>query len=134
VDWATALVATANLQLRIETIRRHPELLKDINMTPTFKGLGSALVKLKHDLDLQAGPLMADIESLASDSPALLKQAAAEVAKTKQAVADIKDFVAGLVGSNGGDPLDDSSAPSAPTPSAPTPPAVPPADRTVVAS
>lgn len=94
-------------------------------MTPTFKGLGSSLAKLKHNLDLQAGPLMADIESLASEAPDLLKQAATEVAKTKQAVADIKDFVAGLVGSNGGDPLDDSSAPSAVTP---------PADRTVAAS
>lgn len=78
-------------------------------MTPTFKGLGAALSKLKHDLDLQAQPLMADIEILASTAPDLLKQAVQEVAKTKQAVTDIKDFVAGLIGSNGGPTLTDSS-------------------------
>jgi hypothetical protein len=129
------------LQLRIDMIRRHPELLQGIDdMTPTFKGLGSALAKLKHGLDLQAGPLMADIESLASEAPDLLKQAATEVAKTKQAVADIKDFVAGLVGSNGG-PLDDSSVPSAATETAAVVPAAqvaaaatPPDGRTAVAA
>ena len=82
-------------------------------MTPTFKGLGGALAKLKHDLDLQAQPLMADIESLASEAPGLLKQAVAEVAKTKQAVSDIKDFVSGLIGDNGGPTLTDSSDTSA---------------------
>ena len=90
-------------------------------MTPTFKGLGSALAKLKHDLDLQAQPLMADIESLASEAPELLKQAVSEVAKTKQAVTDIKDFVSGLIGSNGGPTLTDSSA----TSGAPAAPAAP---------
>lgn len=77
-------------------------------MTPTFKGLGGALAKLKHDLDLQAQPLMADIESLANEAPGLLKQAVAEVAKTKQAVSDIKDFVSGLI-SNGAPTSTDSS-------------------------
>lgn len=101
-------------------------------MTPTFKGLGSALAKLKHDLDLQAQPLMADIETLAATAPDLLKQATQEVAKTKQAVSDIKDFVSGLVGSNGGPTLTDSSAtsgasaaPATPAAEAPATPAAP---------
>lgn len=51
---------------------------------------------------------MADIESLATEAPALLKQATQEVAKTKQAVSDIKDFVSGLL-SNGAPTLTDSS-------------------------
>lgn len=97
-------------------------------MTPTFKGLGQSLSVLKHNLDALAAPLAADIESLASEGPALLKQAQQEVAKTKQAVADIKEFVSSLTGANGGDPLDDSSG----TPGATVQPAVP-ADRTVTA-
>lgn len=127
MDRITALVSVAHLKLRLKMLQRHPELLDGTKMTPTFKGLGSALAKLKHGLDLQAGPLMADIESLASEAPDLLKQAATEVAKTKQAVSDIKEFVAGLIGSNGG-PLEDS-----PPPPADMAQAVP-ADRTVVAS
>jgi hypothetical protein len=128
VDRWTAFVAIANLKLRLEILQRHPEYLKDIDMTPTFKGLGSALAKLKHGLDLQAAPLMADIESLSVEAPDLLKQAAAEVAKTKQAVSDIKDFVSGLVGDNGA-PLDDSPAPSVVTA---LPPVVQPVAHTVV--
>lgn len=98
------------LCVRINRLRY--QIVRDYNMTPTFKGLGGALAKLKHDLDLQAQPLMADIESLASEAPDLLKQAVAEVAKTKQAVSDIKDFVSGLIGSNGGPTLTDSSGTS----------------------
>lgn len=88
-------------------------------MTPTFKGLGSALAKLKHNLDLQAAPLMSDIETLSTEAPELLKQAAGEVAKTKQAVADIKDFVSGLIGDNGA-PLDVSSTQSEASGATPT--------------
>src|SRR5258708_20784378 len=121
MDRLTAFVAISHLKLRLQYLSRHPELIKETSMTPTFKGLGSALAKLKHDLDLQAQPLMADIESLASEAPELLKQAQQEVAKTKQAVTDIKDFVSGLIGSNGGPTLTDSSATSGP--SAAPPPA-----------
>src|ERR1700676_3071273 len=110
MDRLTAFVAISHLKLRLQYLSRHPELIKETSMTPTFKGLGGALAKLKHDLDLQAQPLMADIESLASEAPGLLKQAVQEVAKTKQAVADIKDFVSGLLESNGGPTLTDSSA------------------------
>ena len=133
MDHWTAFVAIHHLKLRLDILQRHPEFLEDTYMTPTFKGLGSALSKLKHGLDLQAAPLMADIESLATEAPDLLKQAAAEVAKTKQAVADIKDFVSGLVGDNGGGPLDDSSTPSAASAPAAQPVAQPVVAHTVVA-
>jgi hypothetical protein len=98
------------LCVRINRLRY--QIVRDYRMTPSFKGLGSALAKLKHDLDLQSGPLMADIESLATEAPALLKQATQEVAKTKQAVSDIKDFVSGLL-SNGAPTSTDSSDTSA---------------------
>jgi hypothetical protein len=119
VDRWTAFVAIAHLKLRLEILQRHPEYLKDVEMTPTFKGLGSALSKLKYNLDLQAAPLMSDIETLSTEAPELLKQAAGEVAKTKQAVADIKDFVSGLIGDNGA-PLDVSSTQSAASGTTPT--------------
>lgn len=76
-------------------------------MTPTFKGLGASLAGLKHTLDALAAPMAADIEELAGTAPALLKQAATEIAATRQAVADIKDFVEGLK-TNGAPPLEDS--------------------------
>jgi hypothetical protein len=99
-------------RLCVRVNRLRYQIVRDYRMTPTFKGLGSALAKLKHDLDLQAKPLMADIVSLSSEAPELLKQAVAEVAKTKQAVADIKEFVSALTGTNGGPTLTDSSATS----------------------
>jgi len=119
MDRLTFFVASNHLKVRLQRLALHPDLWKygqGTIMTPTFKGLGSALAKLKHDLDLQAGPLMADIEDLAGTAPQLLKQAQAEVARTKQAVADIKDFVDGLTGSNGAPPLEDSSRSSAASP------------------
>src|SRR6202790_2672555 len=131
MDRLTAFVAISHLKLRLQYLSRHPELIKETSMTPTFKGLGGALAKLKHDLDLQAQPLMADIESLASEAPGLLKQAVQEVAKTKQAVADIKDYVSGLLESNGGPILTASPPMSAASPAPATSIAAPAGAPTV---
>jgi hypothetical protein len=37
-------------------------------MIPSFKGLTGALDKLKHDLELQAAPLQAEIESIGHEA------------------------------------------------------------------
>jgi hypothetical protein len=128
VDDLTFLIVSSHVKVRLARLELHPDLWR-FGMTPKFKGLGPALAKLTHDLDLQAAPLMADIESLSSEAPGLIKQAAQRVAETKQAVADIKDFVNSLTGSNGGPTLADSSAtsdasaaaPVTPVPAAPSP-------------
>ncbi|KGT75796.1 hypothetical protein MA20_31880 [Bradyrhizobium japonicum] len=115
MDALTFFVTSNHLKVRLTRLSLHPDLWKygqGTVMTPTFKGLGSALAKLKHDLDLQAEPLMADIVEVAGTAPDLLKQAQVELARTKQAVADIKGFVEGLTGSNGGPPLSGSSSSS----------------------
>ena len=127
MDRLTALVALSHLKLRLQMISQHPELM-ETTMTPTFKGLGSALAKLSHDLDVQSQPLMADIEQLATEAPALLKQAVQRVAETKQAVSDIRDFVAGL-GSNGAP----TSAGSSDTSAAPAAATAPAADVAIAA-
>lgn len=96
-------------------------------MIPSFKGLTGALDKLKHDLELQAAPLQAEIESIGQEAADAIVKAKSKVAQVRAGVEDIKAFVASLeAGSNGGPSLTGSSASSggsAPAADAPAAPA-----------
>lgn len=111
MDRLTFFVASAHLKLRLDHLRRHPEQLEDIDMTPNVKGLGSALAKLKHDLDLQAAGALNELSSLGQRANAAMDKAKQKIAETTAAVEEIEAFVADE-GSNGGPILSDSSATS----------------------
>lgn len=111
MDRLTAFVALAHVQLRVEYLKRHPEMLEGIDMTPNFKGFGAALAKFKHDLDMQSVDAMSEMSSLGSRASAAMGKVKAKVAETRLAVEEIEAFVADE-GSNGGPTLSDSSATS----------------------
>lgn len=112
MDRLTFFVASAHLKLRLERLKRYPELVENIPMIPKFAGLARAMGVMRHDLEAQAEGLMNDITSTTSDAKDAFGQAKAEVAKAKAAVSDVKAFVAELQGSNGGPTSSDSSGSS----------------------
>lgn len=124
MDRLTAFVAIAHLKLRLETLQRHPELID--MATPKLQGLAKAMAMLEHNMEDGAGRLLAKIEAVGSRGEAAFVKGNTRVDGIAGRVADVESFVAALEGSNGGDPLDDSSTDSAAS--------VPPADRTVAAS
>ncbi len=81
-------------------------------MTPNVKGLGAALAKLKHDLDIQASAALGELSSLGERATAAMSKAKAKIAETTASVEEIEAFVADE-GSNGGPTLSDSSDTSA---------------------
>lgn len=112
MDRLTAFVALAHAQLRIEYLKRHPEILEGIEMTPKFAGLAQGMGAMRHELETMAQELTADIAGVRTEAVDAFGQAKQEVAKAKAAVADVKAFVADLKGSNGGPTLSDSSVSS----------------------
>jgi hypothetical protein len=118
MDRLTAFVALAHAQLRIEYLKKHPEILEGIDMTPNIKGLGSALAKLKHDLDLQAAGALTELSSLGERANVAMGKAKQKIAETKASVEEIEAFVADE-GGNGGPTLSDSSGTSGQSPAAP---------------
>jgi hypothetical protein len=97
--------------------------------TPKLQGLAKAMAMLEHNMEDGAGKLLAKIESVGERGEVALTKGHTKIDGIGSRVAEVESFVAALEGANGGDPLDDSSAPSAVTPSD-----VPPADRTVTAA
>jgi hypothetical protein len=103
--------------------------------TPKLQGLAKAMAMLEHNMEDGAGKLLAKIESVGSRGEAALTKGNTKIDGIGSRVAEVESFVTALEGANGGDPLDDSSAPSVATPSVVTDAAtVPPADRTVTAT
>jgi hypothetical protein len=98
------------LCVRINRLRY--QIVRDYRMTPNVKGLGAALAKLKHDLDLQASGALSELSSLGDRANAAMGKAKAKIAETTAAVEEIEAFVADE-GSNGGPTLSDSSDTSA---------------------
>lgn len=78
-------------------------------MTPNVRGLGAALAKLKHDLDVQAGGFLDELSQLGTRATAAMGKAKAKVAETRAAVEEIEAFAADE-GSNGGPTLEASPA------------------------
>jgi hypothetical protein len=128
MDRLTAFVAIAHLKLRLEIIQRHPGLID--MATPKLQGLAKAMAMLEHNMEDGAGKLLAKIESVGSRGEAALTKGNTKIDGIGSRVAEVESFVTALEGANGGDPLDDSSAPSVVTDAA----TVPPADRTVTAT
>lgn len=80
-------------------------------MTPNVKGLGAALAKLKHDLDMQASGALSELSSLGDRANVAMAKAKQKIAETKASIEEIETFVADE-GSNGGPTLTDSSGTS----------------------
>ena len=97
------------LCVRINRLRY--QIVRDYRMTPNVKGLGAALAKLKHDLDLQASSALDELSSLGQRANIVMQKAKQKIADTKASVEEIEAFVADE-GSNGGPTLNDSSATS----------------------
>jgi hypothetical protein len=114
VDRLTAFVALAHVQLRIQYLKRHPEILEVIDMTPKLAGLTSAMAKLRHTVEAGADKLAARIEGANTHSAAAFQKAHVVLDNTEKDVSEIEEFIASLEGSNGAPagPLDDSSASS----------------------
>jgi hypothetical protein len=113
MDRWTFFVASAHVRLRLEYLACHPELWTErTTMTPNFLGLASALHVLRHNLEDQSAPLLADISDIASRSGAAMREARSHVASAKAGIADLEAFNAAMRGSNGGPSLDGSSTSS----------------------
>jgi hypothetical protein len=112
MDRLTAFVAISHAQLRIEYLKRHPEILEGINMTPKLAGLSNALATLQHGLEDQAAKLLDRVNAVNARTAAALAKANTQMAATEQAAADIEAFANSLEGSNGGPTLSDSSGTS----------------------
>jgi hypothetical protein len=119
MDRLTAFVALAHVQLRVEYLKRHPEILEGIEMTPKLAGLSTALATLQHGLEDQAAKLLDRVNAVNVRTAAAMAKANAQMAATEQAAADIEAFANSLEGSNGGPSLSDSSATSGQSQAAP---------------
>jgi hypothetical protein len=114
MDRLTSFVALAHAQLRIEYLKRHPEILEGIEMTPKLAGLTSAMAKLRHTVETEADKLAARIEGANTHSAAAFQKAHVVIDGTERDVSEIEAFIASLEGSNGAPagPLDGSSVSS----------------------
>ena len=110
----TALVTIAHRRLKLRrmlmAIERDPGLLEN-DMTPKLRGLASAMAKLKHDVEVEADKLISRVEDTGQASQAAFAKSHQILDETRRDVADIEEFIASMVGSNGGPsgPLDGSS-------------------------
>jgi hypothetical protein len=114
MDRLTAFVAISHLKLRLRYLSRHPEIIEGIDMTPKLQGLASAMAKLKHDVEFEADKLLARVQDASAASAGAFAKSHQVLDATKKDVADIEEFIASMVGSNGAPagPLDVSSATS----------------------
>jgi hypothetical protein len=112
VDRLTALIAIAHAQVRIEIIKRHPELLEATMPTPKLQSLTKAMAMLEHNLEADAEKLLTKVVAVGERGKAAFVKSHAKVDGIGSRVDEVEKYVAALEGSNGGDPLDDSSASS----------------------
>jgi hypothetical protein len=113
VDRLTALIAIAHLKLRLERLQRHPGLI--VMATPKLQGLAKAMAMLEHNMEDGAGKLLAKIEAVGQRGEDAIAKGHTKIDGIGSRVAEVESFVTALEGANGGDPLDDSSGPSAVT-------------------
>jgi hypothetical protein len=95
-------------RLRYEIVRNYR-----MTSTPKLQGLAKALAMMESGLEDGAGKLMTKIEEVNNRGLAALAKGHVKVDSKAGLVTEIEGFVAALEGSNGGDPLGDSSATSA---------------------
>jgi hypothetical protein len=97
------------LCVRINRLRY--QIVRDYRMTstPKLQGLAKAMAMLESGLEDGAGKLLSKIESVNSRGLAALAKGHVKVDSKAGLVAEIESFVTALEGSNGGDPLDNSS-------------------------
>ncbi|SHJ70275.1 hypothetical protein SAMN05444159_1269 [Bradyrhizobium lablabi] len=81
--------------------------------TPKLQSLAKAMAMLEHDLEDGAGRLLTKIEAVGARGVAAITKGHQKVDGKAAIVGEIESYVAALEGSNGGDPLDDSSTTSA---------------------
>ena len=77
--------------------------------TPFLQGLTKAIDMMEHDLEQDAKVLTDKIVSVKARGKVAITKGHTKVDSTASRVADVEKFVTTLEGSNGGDPLDDSS-------------------------
>lgn len=112
MDRLTALIAIAHAQVRIEIIKRHPELLEETMPTPKLQSLTKAMAMLEHNLEADAEKLLTKVVAVGERGKAAFVKSHAKVDGIGSRVDEVEKYVAALEGSNGGDPLDDSSSSS----------------------
>jgi hypothetical protein len=112
MDRLTFFVASAHLKLRLEYLKRHPELLKERKMTPKLQGALQALEMLKHDVESDAEEIVKKVSDLQSRRKVVRDKTHGKLDAAGNSIGDIEDFVSALEGSNGA-PLDNSSGSSA---------------------
>lgn len=81
--------------------------------TPKLQSLAKAMKMLESDLEDGAGKLLSKVEALGTRGLAALAKGNAKMDAHAGVVGEIESYVTALEGSNGGDPLDDSSTTSA---------------------
>lgn len=105
MDRILAQILICNVGVRRELARLKYERRV---MTPNIKGLSSALAKMKHDLDTEAGKLITKVESAGARGLAAIKSGHIVVDNAMEAVKEVEDFAKSLEGANGGPTLDGS--------------------------
>jgi hypothetical protein len=97
------------LCVRINRLRY--QIVRDYRMTstPKLQGLAKAMKMLESDLEDGAGKLLAKIEAVNDRGLIAIAKGHVKVDAKAGLVAEIESFVTALEGSNGGDPLEDSS-------------------------
>lgn len=117
MDRLTALVVIAHARLRLTIVEKYPHLLSGKSeMNPKLQGVASAMAKLQHGLEERSGKLLARIDTAEQRGAAAFDKAHASLDATEKSMADVETFIASLEGSNGGDPLPDSSQSSGQVP------------------
>ena len=121
MDPLTFMIAAAQVKLRLDTLARHPDWVRNLGppaMTPKLQGLTTAMGLLKSRIETESDKLIARVEAANAKTGSAFAKANATLDEAASGLSEIESFIASLEGSNGGPPLSDSSAPSAPAPSA----------------
>jgi hypothetical protein len=119
MDRLTAFVTKYQAALRIEIATFRNEQYGATDMaTPFLQGLTKALDMMEHDLEAGAKDLTAKIASVGTRGKAAFVKGQQRIDGVASHVSEVEKFVVALEGSNGGDPLDDSSDTSVKSPPA----------------
>jgi hypothetical protein len=108
MDRLTAFVALHHAQLRLDHLKRNPDILM---ATPILQGLGMGLSRLEHSLETAAAPLADRIAKLEPRGLDAIAGAHKRMDAIDSRVKEVESFIE-AIGSNGGDPLPESSEPS----------------------
>lgn len=110
MDRLTAFVAINHLRLRLNIVQKYPRLLENEKMAiPNLRGLTKAMEMLEHNLELDAGGLIAKIQTVGARGKAAITKGHTRIDNVSGRIGEVEKFVTAIEGSNGGDPLDGSS-------------------------